>query len=121
MQDLRIRFTIIILVILAACYLLWPTYKFYSLSNEQTSSYKQDELDELKDNAIKLGLDLQGGMYIVLEADVPTLMIKSANKMSPELKSMINSAATSNSMDFFVEFKRLVNSSDIRLVRYYQT
>ena len=86
MQDLRIRFTIIILVILAACYLLWPTYKFYSLSNEQTSSYQQDELDELKDNAIKLGLDLQGGMYIVLAADVPTLMIKSANKMSPELK-----------------------------------
>ena len=119
MQDLRIRFTIIILVILAACYLLWPTYKFYSLSNEQTSSYQQDELDKLKDNAIKLGLDLQGGMYIVLEADVPTLMIKSANKMSQELKSMINSAATNNSMDFFVEFKRLVNSSDIRLVRYY--
>ena len=80
MQDSRIRFTIIFSVVFAACYLLWPTYKFYSLSEQNISGLKQDELNELKDKAIKLGLDLQGGMYIVLEADIPTLMIKSAKK-----------------------------------------
>ena len=95
MQDFRLRFTIISLIILAACYLLWPTYKFYSLSNEEKSSYQEDDLEELKNNAIKLGLDLQGGMYIVLEADIPTLMIKSANKMSPKLESIINASASS--------------------------
>jgi len=118
MQDYRIRFTIIFLTVLAACYLLWPTYKFYSLSDKQLSSYQESELKELKDNAIKLGLDLQGGMYIVLEADISTLMIKSAKKMSPELESIINEAA-SKKVDFFDEFKRLINNSNIRLVRHY--
>ena len=83
------------------------------------SGLKQNELNELKDRAIKLGLDLQGGMYIVLEADIPTLMIKSAKKMSPELENIINEAAKNNSADFFDEFKQLINNSDIRLVRYY--
>ena len=118
MQDSRIRFTIILLIVLAACYLLWPTYKFYSLTTEEKSLYQEDDLKELKDNAIKLGLDLQGGMYIVLEADIPTLMIKSANKMSLELESVINASASSN-IDFFDAFKQLIDDSDIRLVRYY--
>jgi len=107
------------LVVLATCYLLWPTYKLYSLSDEDLSSYNKNDLKKLQDNSIRLGLDLQGGMYLVLEADIPTLMIKSANKTSKELEEIIKQASTNNTADFFDEFKRLVNQSNIRLVRYY--
>ena len=119
MQDSRFRLTTIILVVLAACYLLWPTYKFYSLTDEEISLYHENDLKKLKNNAIKLGLDLQGGMYIVLEADIPTLMIKSANKTSKELESIIEKAANNRDVDFFDEFKKLINNSNVRLVRHY--
>ena len=110
----------IVLVILGACYLLWPTYQFYSLSNEDLSSYSKNDLKELKDNAVKLGLDLQGGMYIVLEADIPTLMLKSANTVSKELENIINISSKNDNIDFFDEFKQLINNTDIRLALYYR-
>ena len=119
MQNLQFRLTTIILVVLAACYFLWPTYKFYSLSNEEELLYNEEELKQLKEDAIKLGLDLQGGMYIVLEADIPTLMVKSANKTSKELEDIIKTAANNNKVDFFDEFRELLNDTDIRLVRHY--
>ena len=49
-EDLRFRFTIILLSILASCYLLWPTYKFYSLSNSQLNSYSKVDLKKLKNS-----------------------------------------------------------------------
>ena len=119
MQDSRFRITIILLAILAVCYLLWPTYKFYSLSEDNLTQYSKSDLKKLKNDVLKLGLDLQGGMYIVLEADIPTLMIKSADKYSKNLEEIINKAAKNNTIDFFAEFKRLVDDSDIRLVRHY--
>ena len=97
MSDLRFRFTIILLTILASCYLLWPTYKFYSTSKEDFSSYSKEEQKELKNNAIALGLDLQGGMYVVLEVDVSTLLKNLATKSSKDfiqLEQAIDSAAT---------------------------
>ena len=90
MQDSRFRITIILLAILAVCYLLWPTYKFYSLSKNDLIQYSESDIKKLKNNVIKLGLDLQGGMYIVLEADIPTLMIKSADRYSKKLEDIIN-------------------------------
>lgn len=119
MQDSRFRLITIALVIVAACYSLLPTYKFYSLSDEEISAYNENDLKELKNDAIKLGLDLQGGMYIVLEADVPTLMIKSANKTSKELEDLIKKASGNNNIDFFDEFRNLIQNSNIRLVRHY--
>ena len=121
-QDLRFRFTIILLSILAACYLLWPTYKFYSLSNNDLKAYSQVDLKILKDDVVKLGLDLQGGMYVVLEADIPSLLIKSMNKPSEELEDIINEAkkiSLSKQTDLFDEFKILIEDSNIRLIRHY--
>ena len=54
--------------------------------------YTKNDLKELKDDAIKLGLDLQGGMYVVLEADIPTLLLNLTDKKSEELKNAINHA-----------------------------
>ncbi|HEU4725148.1 MAG TPA: hypothetical protein VFU59_07610, partial [Candidatus Eisenbacteria bacterium] len=63
---------------------LWPTFQFYSLSpakrqevlqarpasatNEEDRKRLQ-EMADLRDKSIKLGLDLQGGMYLLLEVD----------------------------------------------------
>lgn len=50
--------------ILLALFYLYPTYEFYY--NPPTNP---DEKEQLKSQAINLGLDLQGGIHLVLEVD----------------------------------------------------
>jgi protein-export membrane protein SecD len=73
------------LIGLAICiWALWPTFQFYALSPAQrrevlqarpasaTNDVERERLTKmakLRDGAIKLGLDLQGGMYLLLEVD----------------------------------------------------
>src|SRR5262245_63109490 len=48
---------------------LWPSYRYYSLTPEQRNRLPHAELAELRRKAIHLGLDLQGGMHLLLEVD----------------------------------------------------
>ena len=73
------------LIGLAICvYTLWPTFRFYAMSPAQRQEVLQarpaaatnevdrarlEKLAQLREKAIKLGLDLQGGMYLLLEVD----------------------------------------------------
>jgi protein-export membrane protein SecD len=53
----------------ASLYLLWPSYRLYTMKPEQLSAMPSKQLSELRRKAIHLGLDLQGGMHLVLEVD----------------------------------------------------
>ncbi len=73
------------LIGLAICvWTLWPTFRFYAMSPAQRQEVLQarpaaatndadrarlESMAKLRDKAIKLGLDLQGGMYLLLEVD----------------------------------------------------
>ncbi|HYO47635.1 MAG TPA: protein translocase subunit SecD [Gemmatimonadota bacterium] len=60
------------LSILAAAWYLWPTMRYYSMSSEEREELRRNDpaaWDRLKEGAIQLGLDLQGGMHLVLELD----------------------------------------------------
>ena len=62
----------VIAVTLLSAWYLWPTYRFYSMSaTERTALQQRDpkKLADIRKNAIHLGLDLQGGMHLVLEVD----------------------------------------------------
>lgn len=59
----------ILAVMILACYYLYPTVMFYGMSEERRSAMTEDELASLHEKAIKLGLDLRGGMHAVLEVD----------------------------------------------------
>ena len=48
---------------------LWPSYQYYSLTPNQRANLPQAQLSELRSKAIHLGLDLQGGMHLLLEVD----------------------------------------------------
>jgi len=61
---------LIILVILAACtWFLYPSYRFYTMGGEERDRLSADARAHYMDSVIKLGLDLQGGMHVVLEVD----------------------------------------------------
>ena len=79
--------------------------------------------DEIKNGAILLGLDLQGGMYIQLELDIPSLVKKSSSNLTDELKEIIheaNNLSIKNNIDFFDAFSDLCDAKKIRLSHHYK-
>lgn len=87
------------------------------------------ELDELnkkmnraQESAIKQGLDLQGGTYLVYEADLPKLMETVANSRDAKLDSIIAEAQQTSirtGEDFFEVFRRVFEREGIRMNRYF--
>ena len=121
-KDIKYRWALIVSLLIASAYLIWPTYKVYSLSEDEKTQLGVSVMKELKEGAINLGLDLQGGMYVLLETDIPTLVDKLAGKNTEELKDAIREAekrSISNQSDFFNEFLFVANSRDLRLIRNY--
>ena len=51
---------------------LWPTYRLATMSKEEQQRLEienPEKIDKLHKKALKLGLDLKGGMHLVLEVD----------------------------------------------------
>jgi protein-export membrane protein SecD len=67
--SLRWRIIIIVAVIGLAIFSLWPSFRYYTLSKAEQAEMNPAELEKLRSQALKLGLDLQGGMHLVLEID----------------------------------------------------
>ena len=60
---------LIVAVVLYSVWLLFPSARFYSMSTEARDALSQKDREEYLDSAIKLGLDLQGGMHLVVEIE----------------------------------------------------
>ena len=123
-KDIKYRLAIILLLLIASAYLIWPSYKIYSLSQIEKDALGSSVLKDLQDGAINLGLDLQGGMYVLLETDVPTLVEKIANKKTDVLKEAIQKADKRSILgqtDFFNEFLNVANEMEIRLIRNFSS
>src|SRR5215831_12099254 len=59
-------------VVLATALAIWyllPSIRYYSMTPAQRYALPHKELSDLRRKAIHLGLDLQGGMHLVLEVD----------------------------------------------------
>jgi len=70
------RIILIVTLCLISIYILYPTFKFYSMGIEERQALQLDDPSgyiPLEKRALKLGLDLQGGMHIVLEVDKSNL------------------------------------------------
>jgi SecD/SecF fusion protein len=63
----------VLLVTAIAVWYLFPSYQFYAnyynRTTQQLASVSSEKLAALRKKAIHLGLDLQGGMHLVLEVD----------------------------------------------------
>jgi preprotein translocase subunit SecD len=86
----KTRLVLIGLALIAALYVLWPTWRFHSLDSERSaldsagrvrwdSLHREDYL-AARNKRIKLGLDLQGGIYITMEVDAPGMLYESAQR-----------------------------------------
>ena len=63
---------VVFLVFVAVVYFLYPTFKIATMSEvakEKLRTENPKKFDKLMDKSLKLGLDLKGGMNLVLEVD----------------------------------------------------
>ena len=123
-NKLTPRFLLIGLVLIWGLWSLWPTIKFQNMSSEEKDSLlEQGRLESIESKVIKQGLDLKGGMYIVLEVDLPTLVENLAINKDKKLTSVLSSVRDDISIqpeaDFFNLFSQKVETKKLKLSRYY--
>lgn len=71
-RKIKIRLAIIIITIVVAVWYLWPSVQMFSMTPDERENLKENdpiEFTGLMEKSLKLGLDLQGGMHLVLELD----------------------------------------------------
>jgi len=118
-----VRFIIIGLILVLAGYALFWTIAYHSFSDQKLEDLRtKGTLDKYESRIIRLGLDLQGGMHIVMEVDMPKLIETLASNKTPQFMDILNEAtaeAAANEEDFFDVYRRKVNNSDLKLVRHF--
>lgn len=93
-RSLQIRAGLSILVLLFSIYGLMPTFKALSISADEREAAKDDpvrlaEISEIDSKAIRRGLDLKGGMYLVLEVEQEGMDATQAQNTLDRVKTIL--------------------------------
>lgn len=81
-KNETLRIVVILVVLIVAAIFFYPTARLWLMSDEEKAAMADTDpigLKELESSAIKLGLDLQGGMHIVLRVDTSELSAAEAS------------------------------------------
>lgn len=126
------RIIITIVLIALSLYFLYPTYKDYTLNKELKMLSGQDSIDFLdknnlellnaRDKRLKLGLDLKGGMYVVMDVDVVKLLEDMAKKKDDQLTAILAEVkeTSKNSEELILEtYKIKLKEKGLSLKSYY--
>ena len=134
MKKNFIRILIIVIVAVFGVLALWPTYRDYALTQKLKSFHSaQDSLkfaldnrkaiEYAKDKSLKLGLDLRGGMHLVMEVDIVDLVEQKAwnkdatfTRIMESVKRQAAAESNANIVELVAaEFKK----ENIKLSRYF--
>ena len=121
-SSIRNRLLTILFVFGLGIYALLPSLRYSLMDEEKKSNLTDDQIDYFESRSIKQGLDLKGGIYIVLEVDLPQLIDNLAknkdnnfNEFLIDLKSEYNNSSS----DFFTVFENLADEKELKLPRYF--
>ena len=114
-KNKNVRLGIILVCIALSLIALWPTFKFYGLSNDDKAKMRESaegtkELNDLQGKSINLGLDLKGGIHLVLEADVVTLFENLVKTKDNEFVKIFEKAAAEYRTDQESNFARVLEN-----------
>ncbi len=139
MKSTTSRLIVIGIVLVATLLGLWPTFRYYQLQGERSSitdsvalvrwdSLNGDAYRSAQAGRIKLGLDLQGGIYIAMEVDAPTLLLETAQRDAVDepfqnaIRATADEARLSDDpvIDIFSRnFEKIVRPTGKTLLDYY--
>jgi SecD/SecF fusion protein len=121
--PLRMRVFLVVLLVGAAAYMLRDTISYYTMDETQKEALiESGEMDDIRKNIIHQGLDLQGGMHVVLEVDLEELIKTRVEDGDAEIDALISRSleeAQNNEAEFFPTFAKNVDATNIRLARYF--
>ena len=72
-RNQKIKFYSMFVVLALSLWLLYPSFKYFSMSDDALDALRHDnpkKFNSLLDKSLSLGLDLQGGTYLVLDVDL---------------------------------------------------
>lgn len=122
-KKLTPRYIIIAIILAWAIYSLWPSISFQQMSEEKKETLREEgKLRAIESKIIKQGLDLKGGMYIVLEVDLPTLISGLAINKDKNLENTLDKVTkklNEPNADFFNLFTSISKEDNLRLARYF--
>jgi SecD/SecF fusion protein len=126
------RIIITVCFVILAVYFLWPTVRDYNyrkelgqLTGQDSIAYAEKNHDGMLDakmKRVKLGLDLQGGMRVVLEVDVLKLLEDLAKNKDENIQAIlkeVRTETTTNEVSIIPVFAKKFQARSIRLSRYY--
>ena len=121
--TLRMRVFLVVLLVGSAAYMLRDTISYYTMDETQKEALiESGDMEKIRRNIIHQGLDLQGGMHVVLEVDLEELIKTRVEGSDAEIDELISRSledAQNNETEFFSTFANNVESSNLRLARYF--
>ncbi len=132
MRKYRFRILISLASVVLGLYFLYPTYRDYMIHKELGRLSGQDSLAFVEQNEasirenrqkrIKLGLDLQGGMRVVLEVNVLRLiddLAKNKDDAFAQVMQQVREESRGSDESPVVIMRRKFEERQVRLSRYY--
>ncbi len=115
----KLRWIIFAALLALAAWKLFPTLRLASMGDEAFKALTPDAQVELRKQSIKRGLDLQGGMHMVLEVDLVELMRGLARTPDARFNERLDRVAGKLTplTDFWELFQN--EFSDIQLSEYF--
>lgn len=115
----RLRWILLAVFIVLAGWKLYPTLRLASYSPEELQALDAKKAVELRSSSIKLGLDLQGGMHMVLEVDLVSLIENLARNKDSRFEERMRAveAELTDLSDFWSIFAD--KFSDVQLSEYF--
>jgi len=118
------RYIIVAVLLAWAVYSLVPTLQYERLTSAEKIELKEEgKLIDLESKIIKRGLDLQGGMHLVLEVNVPDFVKNIAQHQSRayyDYMDKVNAKYEANpEMDYLDIMLETADEDSLRLSRYF--
>lgn len=136
MQGNGFKIGVIVAFLALTLYYLYPTIiwnleqrQMSELNEADRAQYEQanaEKLNNLRENILSLGLDLQGGMHVTLQVGIPQLVLELAEDRDDFLNQVVAEArqtALANDTDFIDEMAAafVARDASARLSRYYRS
>ena len=115
-----------------ALYFLYPTYQSYNFEKNTSQRVGEDSIKYVTENEvsmrdaktkrIKIGLDLQGGMRVVMEVNVLKMLEQIAKNKDDQFSLImadVAGEAKTSDESIITIFKRTFEAKQVRLSRYY--
>ncbi|MDT9546579.1 MAG: protein translocase subunit SecD [Chlorobium phaeovibrioides] len=133
MKNKRYNLLLIVGVTLLALWSLVPTWKEYSLG-KQLEAFRspqdslnfvlshRDEIEDARQKGLKLGLDLKGGMHLVMEVDQIDLFVQKAWNRDAKFDAIMEEVglqAATTDADVIDLVSAAFRKQNIRLSRYF--